>query len=345
MNFTLESFIIALLATTMLLPSGAIRPSSSSSSPSTTAIAPAFSIRHPTPKRERAASRPSSFLCPLRRKHARTSHTTATATATGNNDDAIATTAQLDADEPTTPKNNHDGYPLRIHHEGRVSTIYVRENEPILHAMERQSSKPAAQTADPASSSSSCLALSDVPNDCRRGNCLTCASRIILPSSPDDEDTDGTEKGSRPRIVANVDNGLSPVMASHLQKSNYILTCCSYVTRRMCPRDDHATNAKSGRELSTGDEPDRGGSATREDVDIQPIGLEIDQSHRIWEEFYRNKLNPVGQSGRDARARLLRRVSEENVGKWKERMEVVWKESGGEDGDDDDVVDGYLGSV
>ena len=55
-------------------------------------------------------------------------------------------------------------YPVKIHHEGHTATIYVRNDEPILHALERQSIV--------ASSSMS------IPNECRRGNCLTCSSRV-----------------------------------------------------------------------------------------------------------------------------------------------------------------------
>ena len=98
-------------------------------------------------------------------------------------------------------------YPVEIHHQGHTATIHVRANEPILQALERQSS----------SSKSSSLGLSAIPHECRRGNCLTCASRLL------------TEE-SRNNIKANVNNGLSPTMSRDLTKSGFILTCCSYIT-------------------------------------------------------------------------------------------------------------------
>mmetsp|Transcript_6966 Transcript_6966/g.14028 ORF Transcript_6966/g.14028 Transcript_6966/m.14028 type:complete len:356 (+) Transcript_6966:135-1202(+) len=354
MNSNLKPIVIALLATSIIA-------SFCSAIPSSTSIAPAFSIRHNNPRRERTASRPSSPPCPHHRRRevptlstlsplfsSRDNHeasTTSAATATPTAKINTATkTAQRNTNE-SNDNNNDNGYPLRIHHEGRVATIYVRENEPILQAMERQSLKPLRTTASPSPSS---LALSNVPNDCRRGNCLTCASRIIPPSSnKSEDDVDGDGKGCQPRIVANVNNGLSPVMASHLQKSNYILTCCSYVTQgKECADDGDTTKTEIGNETPTSNETQRVSEVDPLEEatnDIQPINLEIDQSHKIWEEFYQNRLNPVGQSGRDARARLLRRVSEENVGRWKKRMEVVWEESGRDDAvgyDDGGYIEG-----
>eukprot|EP00985_Skeletonema_marinoi_P022174 scaffold14005_cov67-Skeletonema_marinoi.AAC.1 len=62
------------------------------------------------------------------------------------------------------------------------------------------------------------LALSSIPHECRRGNCLTCASKNVKRTTSDNN------------LVVNVDNGLSPTIASELTKSGYVLTCCSYVT-------------------------------------------------------------------------------------------------------------------
>ena len=106
----------------------------------------------------------------------------------------------------------HDdvSYPLQIHHQGLTATIQVKENEPILQALERQSSSSTNKSANTS------LGLSSIPHDCRRGNCLTCASRLM--------------EGSSHNVQPNVNNGLAPTIAKDLTKSGYILTCCSYIT-------------------------------------------------------------------------------------------------------------------
>ena len=100
-------------------------------------------------------------------------------------------------------------YPVRIHHEGHTSTIFVRNDEPILHALERQSIV--------ASSSMS------IPNECRRGNCLTCSSRVVITVG-----SSGAKQNSA--LLANVNNGLSQTVASELTNCGIILTCCSFIT-------------------------------------------------------------------------------------------------------------------
>ena len=65
--------------------------------------------------------------------------------------------------------------------------------------------------------------------------------------------------------------------------------------------------------------------------------LELDQNDEVWDIVYRKRIcnnEESQQIAREAQARLLRRVDEENVGKWKRRMEESW-----DNHDDDDVED------
>ena len=165
-------------------------------------------------------------------------------------------------------------YPLHVIHQGHKTTINVNRDEPILQALERQST----------SSDQLSLALSNIPHECRRGNCLTCASKIASDSNTNMQQEDIN-------LVANIDNGLSPTIASELTKSGYVLTCCSYVTG-------------------------------------PGVVLELDQNNEVWDAVYRQRLTDgdTKQVALEAQARLLRRVDEENVGRWKNKMEKVWSD-------------------
>ena len=172
------------------------------------------------------------------------------------------------------------GYPVQIIHHGHSTLINVREDEPILQALERQSI-----IADNGNQLS--LALSNVPHECRRGNCLTCASKIV--QQPSDAATDNEQQNNN--LIANVDNGLSPTVSSELTNSGYVLTCCSYVKG-------------------------------------PGVALELDQNNEVWDVVYRQRLcdGDTKQVALEAQARLLRRVDEENVEKWKYKTEKVLSE-------------------
>ena len=179
--------------------------------------------------------------------------------------------------EETSEEQHTTSYPVRVIHQGHETTINVYRDEPILQALERQSTIAAAGN-DQLS-----LALSHVPHECRRGNCLTCASKIAA------DNTNNMQEDSN--LIANVDNGLSPTISSELTKSGYVLTCCSYVTG-------------------------------------PGVVLELDQNNEIWDAVYRQRLcdGDTKQVALEAQARLLRRVDEENVGRWRNKMEKVWSE-------------------
>jgi len=175
-------------------------------------------------------------------------------------------------------EQEQQSYPVQVRHQGHIATISVRENEPILQALERQSTFSKGKGERNGTNwGKSSLALSNIPHECRRGNCLTCSSRIV--------NTSNTQN-----VLANVDHGLSPTVASELKRAGYLLTCCSFVTG-------------------------------------PGVVLELDQNDSVWDLVYRQRIcNPNSkQIATEAQARLLRRVDEENLGKWKRRMEENWE--------------------
>jgi len=175
-------------------------------------------------------------------------------------------------------EQEQQSYPVQVRHQGHIATISVRENEPILQALERQSTFSKGKVErNGTNGGKSSLALSNIPHECRRGNCLTCSSRIV--------NTINTQN-----VLANVDHGLSPTVASELTRAGYLLTCCSFVTG-------------------------------------PGLVLELDQNDRVWDIVYRQRICNTNskQIATEAQARLLRRVDEDNPGKWKRRMEENWE--------------------
>lgn len=187
-------------------------------------------------------------------------------------------------DDDDDEEEEEEGYPVRIHHRGHDGTIFVRRDETILHALERQSISPPIPRKsrrrrirgndDATANTGGSLALSHVPHDCRRGTCLTCSSRFM-------------EGGDYRHVVPNVNNGLARSISSLLDESGIVLTCCSYVTG-------------------------------------PGVVLELDVNDDTWDMVYRRRTfdEPDTKSlGMEARARLLRRIDEGDVNGWRRRME------------------------
>ena len=87
-------------------------------------------------------------------------------------------------------------------YEGQRCELDAYPDETILSALERNSVMDR-------------LCLPSLPADCRRGNCMTCAGRLL---------------GTRNRaIVQSCADGLSPYVSELLQSSDYILTCSSFI--------------------------------------------------------------------------------------------------------------------
>lgn len=171
------------------------------------------------------------------------------------------------------PEDDTIAYPVTVRHQGHVATIHVRENEPILHALERQSITTS-------------LGLSNIPHQCRRGNCLTCAAHLT--SSEEEEEDEEESTNYNNNIQANVNTGLTPSIDRELTSNNYILTCCSYITG-------------------------------------PGITLELEQNEIVWDRVYRERVvENMGVLGMEMRAKQKRGVDERDVGRWRKRMEKLF---------------------
>ena len=56
--------------------------------------------------------------------------------------------------------------------------------------------------------------------------------------------------------------------------------------------------------------------------------MELDQNNEAWDVVYKQRLcdGDTKQVALEAQARLMRRVDEENVEKWKSKMKKVWSD-------------------
>ena len=71
-----------------------------------------------------------------------------------------------------------DAVLLTVSHEGRSCQVTVHQGETVLAALERQAPHLRRHLTG--------LPL-DLPSDCRRGNCLTCAARVVAVDEDEDE--------------------------------------------------------------------------------------------------------------------------------------------------------------
>jgi ferredoxin len=146
--------------------------------------------------------------------------------------------------------------------------VTVQPGETILAALERSGRKGFLLSA---------------PSDCRRGNCLTCAAKIM-------EGGGGIRMANGGRLDASA-SGLSPAAAQYLADRSLILTCS---TRVVVPQDD---------------ENDGSSSTT--------LALQLGQCDDAWQGVYVDRLYEGEPAFEHAvRARGLRIAAERNVPAW-----------------------------
>jgi len=92
-------------------------------------------------------------------------------------------------------------FQLVVTYQGQSCEVDVYPDETILAALERNGVMDT-------------LCLPTVPAECRRGNCMTCAGRLL------GENNDQLLRG---------EDGLAPYVSDILQSSDYVLTCSSFV--------------------------------------------------------------------------------------------------------------------
>jgi len=116
-----------------------------------------------------------------------------------------------------------DAVLLTVSHEGRSCQVTVHQGETILAALERQAALLRRHLTG--------LPL-DLPSDCRRGNCLTCAARVVVVD-------DNGEKDGATTTKIQQNNGLSPAISQLVADKGYVLTCSSYVVVDEPPDGGH----------------------------------------------------------------------------------------------------------
>lgn len=98
--------------------------------------------------------------------------------------------------------DDREYYTVEVSYEGRSCQVSISANETILSGLER------ARVMDE-------LAITELPSDCRRGNCLTCVGRH----------TSSSQESSLQRG----EDGLSPEISRQVSLEGYVLTCSSRV--------------------------------------------------------------------------------------------------------------------
>jgi ferredoxin len=180
-----------------------------------------------------------------------------------------------------TPLVEHAlGTTITVSYAGKSCNITVGNSESILSALERQSTFVKSQLTD----------LPDLPSDCRRGNCLTCAASLVWKSVEDDAPLVDAE------FISTQDDGLSPTMSEMIAKKGYILTCSSFIT------------------------PQRSAPAIR---------LELGVQQDVWKEVYRDRFATAESqlTARAAMARVLRQSAERNLPDWMRATERVLRQT------------------
>jgi ferredoxin len=185
-------------------------------------------------------------------------------------------------------------YSVTVLYQNKSCEMQVEADETILSAMERQFSSRLVKQLD----------INEIPRDCRRGNCLTCAAKVVHNVSPKptnmlapNEQLVALNISHQPTAsseshLIRFEDGLSPYVSFMLQKSQYFLTCC--------------TRVKS-----------------------HGLTIEIGQNHKLWNAVYQNRFNSdaTKRVSYSSMARAIRKSNEKEITQWMHRTEqLLWNE-------------------
>ncbi len=196
--------------------------------------------------------------------------------------------------EESKNEKENETFTLHLSHENKISTISIHKSETILHALERHQSQ---------SKSNKLSSLPTLPHECRKGNCLTCAAKLISQPPPQpplsktkqnqNQQESNNDYPNNKNSIKTVDDGLSPYIKDLITKKGYVQTCCSYVI------EDN-------------------------------VWLELDVCHDAWDFIYDHHDGEdgidsdmiIGRGERirnEARAKCIRLADERNVQRWAEK--------------------------
>jgi ferredoxin len=158
---------------------------------------------------------------------------------------------------------------ITVSYEGELFPVSIqRGQETILNALERQHQLSSRV---------------DLPSDCRRGNCLTCAARIL------------TDDSSVLQGQLRSTDGLSPTLSKFIRDQGFLLTCSTYVVKSTSASDSQQS---------------------------QPV-LELGAHNGLWKKVYADRLvdGDVRVATQEAMARAIRRSAEDNIDEWTRETE------------------------
>jgi ferredoxin len=114
-------------------------------------------------------------------------------------------------DQKSNQQQQQHGHTIQVMYEGRSCAVFVKNDETILAALERE------QVSDRLS-----LPNHMIPSDCRRGNCLTCTGKLVNVQQPSSH-----LRQSHSSVVT--DDGLAPSVSEFLKEAGFVVTCSSRV--------------------------------------------------------------------------------------------------------------------
>lgn len=187
-------------------------------------------------------------------------------------------------------QSQQQSYTVTVIYQNRTCQIQVEHHETILSALERQLMSTLRKNLD----------INELPSECRRGNCMTCAARFVHIDETksgestqndkqrwtlDDSPITTTQKGSQ--LVRNED-GLTPYVSKMLRNSKFFLTCSSQV-------QDHG------------------------------LIIEIGQNHHLWNLVYQKRFDSekTKVAAFSSMARAIRKTSEKSLERWLHRTEQM----------------------
>lgn len=116
--------------------------------------------------------------------------------------------SSLDNSRETQYESPPKSYTIEVTHQNKSTKLQIYDDETILQALER------AKIHDK-------LALPSFPNECRRGNCLTCSGRLKC-------DSKGDEQQAIKKVEIRKD-GLSPTVSRSIKEKGIVPTCSTFV--------------------------------------------------------------------------------------------------------------------
>jgi ferredoxin len=207
---------------------------------------------------------------------------------------------------------------LQVSYENQFCHIPIIPKETILSALEKHSDKLRL------------LGLPELPSECRRGNCMTCAGKLVRRKEEEQQQmTNPKEEETNPsfEFLNRSENGLSPHISQWLESSEYILTCSTiWNVNDFTFQDDD--NVDEGLIVTTTTTT----SPTHDDPNLDMWYLELGVNSQIWDQVYHQRFvtEDAQQLILETRAKSKRLDAERNISQWTSAMEDLYQRNSAE---------------